>query len=529
MNKILIVSLGTSKQLLSCGYITPQLRDNNPHSEIHLLTLQENYKKARSLKHITHIHTIDREKIEKLTDGQLFSNGYALDTFYTNLSDVLETEWTMVVNQSHNTLSTIIVSCLNSENISGTSLTSTGTTLHSSEWTIALDSVNSFATRKPIGSHLITTHILGHPWSKSDDALKVSSEYTLLANQNFSRIRALKPGDSKIVGISLSQGYDGTYLDTKSLMELVGTLKESSNIVPVLLVDPQTANHRTIVNELNLAMGNDLISINVDFTAFSAIATHLDLMVTPATDYAVAADLQGIETLELRNSAVFKQEPVITTEGSRVLFYEGQADIASDIIYAINEIFDTELPLNTTDGGSSVFACVKDEYGYFFSQIKGEINLGQELNYHLSRSFFFNLLGYPENSALMENIRENCVKEDIVEFVNETRSELTGAVKILLATLRSLKSIRNSSDGVNSFLSYYDQLLAYGKQQNIVGHMIRFTEGKIENISSQNSQENLAQIEQLLFELKGHIQKITEACGVLIGDLPLERESEARK
>ena len=78
-------------------------------------------------------------------------------------------------------------------------------------------------------------------------------------------------------------------------------------------------------------------------------------------------------------------------------------------------------------------------------------------------------------------------------------------------------------------MSYYDQLLAYGKQQNIVGHMIRFTEGKIENISSQNSQENLAQIEQLLFELKGHIQKITEACGVLIGDLPLERESEARK
>ena len=85
MNKILIISLGNSKHLLSCGHITPQIRENNPHSEIHLLTLKENLNKAKSLKHITHLHTVDKEKVSKLTSGQLFSNGYALDSFYEDI------------------------------------------------------------------------------------------------------------------------------------------------------------------------------------------------------------------------------------------------------------------------------------------------------------------------------------------------------------------------------------------------------------------------------------------------------------
>ena len=529
MNKILIVSLGSSKQALSCGYMTPQLRENNPHSEIHLLVLKENLDRVKMLKHITKIHAIDSAKMNQIKKGSIFSDGFALDALYENLEEVLTTEWSQVVNQSHNTLSTLITSALQTESRVGVSLTPSGTTMLSNDWAINLNSVNTQATRKPIETNIINNHLVGAPWINEGEAIKISEQYSLLAGQNFTRIRNMKVGKSKIVGISLSQGYDGTYLETEALTEIVGTLKESSEYIPILLMDPKELNQKTIVNELNALYNNELISINVDFTAFPAITTHLDIIVSPATDYLLAADLRGTIALELRNTEAFKNDPLITNEGSRVIFYNESYAISSEVIYAINEIYSTELPLETTNGGAFVYACVKDEYGYFFSQIKGEISLHTELNYHLSRSFFFHILGYPENQALLNNIKEMCTKDEIHEFVTLTRSELTGVVKILLATLRSMKTMRNTSEGLNSFLAYYDQLLAYGNQDNLIGHLIRFTEGQIENIHNNDAKKNLELIEKSLFDLKSNIQKITETCGILIGDLSVEKTSSMQK
>lgn len=520
MNKLLVVSLGSNKEVLQSSFVISRLRENYPHSEIHLLTLKSLTNRAKSIKNVAKVHTIDDQKISKIKQGAVYSNGYAIDVFFEGLAGVLSTDWDQVINQSHNTLSTLIVSAVNTETRNGVSLSKEGTTILSSDWAVALNSVNTFSKRKPIETNIINTHLVGSPWINTGDGLKVSEQYSLLSGQNFSRIRSMKPGDSKIIGISLSQGYDGTFIGSETLEDIVGTLKESTNYIPVLLIDPSDQNHKIVVNDLNTKFNNELISINVDFAAFSAITTHLDLIMSPATDYLLGADLQGTIALELRNTHSFKNDPVITTEGSRVLFYENDKNLSSELIFAINEIFETELPVDTTQGGANVYACIKDEYGYFFSQLKGEINLFDELDYHLSRSLFFQILGYPENQALLENIKEMCSKDEIQSYVGQTRADLTGAVKILLATLRSMKVMRNSSDGINSFLSYYDQLLAYGKQENIIGHLIRFTEGKIENIHDKDSQKNLELIEKALFELKANIQKVTEICGILIGDLP---------
>ncbi len=525
MNKILIVSLGTSKQLLSSAHLMDTLRANYPHTELHLLIDESHRSYAPLLNHVSKFHMIQTEKIKKIVDGRLFSNGYALETLGENLAEVMNENWDQVINQSNTTLSTLMTTVMLTENKIGVSLSDKGTTKHSCDWSLTMNYVNSSARRSPIESNIIQSNLIGAPWRSASEPLKISDEYSQIANQNFGRIRTMKAGDSKVIGISLSQGYDGSYLSKETLSEVIGTLRESTQYIPVLLIDSKQPSQKNMVNELNLDFNNSLISINIDLTAFTAVARNLDLFVSPATDQLVLANLMQTESIELRNAEPFAVEPIVSTEHSRVLYFTEEKQLGSDIIFSINELFESEMPVETMVTKNKSFACVKDEYGYFFSQIRGDVDLHSELNYHISRSIFFNLLGYPENQHLFKDIQEKCQKDHLKEYVNIVRSDLTGVVKILLATLRALKGMRNSQDSLNSFLGYYDQLLAYGTQDSIVGALIRFAEGRVEAIETDDAKENFVQIEKELFELKSNVQRVTEVCGYLMGDLTPDSKS----
>lgn len=517
MKKALIFCLGSSKDLISSAQTAQQIRDENPQVEIHLITFSHHKSKTRLLKCVGKIHYINQEKIQQIVKGQVFSNGFALDVFYSGVQDILDTSWDLVVNHSNDNTSAYLINMLEAASVVGAAITEKGRAHFSDDWNLILNHLNTKnGHRNFIESQVLKSHSLGLPWSQSADAIHIDPDYAIVSGQNFARIRELKKGNVKTVGINLAPGYDGSFLDRSIVRGLISILQESANIIPILLIEANNQAQINIVNELNIEFQNSLISINLDLTALPAVTTNLDLMISPANSQLMVANQLETPLIEIRNSSAFQVEPIATNVNSRVIYFENPEDILDDIIICTNEICQVELPISSVESANQTYMVVKDAYSFFFTQIRGPVNLKDELNYHLGRSVLFNTLGYPENVELFNNLRDNCQPAELNDYILEVNGELTAIVKVLLASLRSLKSIRTSNTNPRSFITYYDQLIAYTEGHSIASSLIQIMEAKIDSLPCENVSENLIQVEKYLFELKANLQRLTSACNQLI-------------
>jgi len=93
--------------------------------------------------------------------------------------------------------------------------------------------------------------------------------------------------------------------------------------------------------------------------------------------------------------------------------------------------------------------------------------------------------------------------------VTKSKDELTETVKVLLATLRSLKGVKQSKNNLNSFIGYLDNLIQRSRTDSITRGAIAMFEGNVENIDTTNSEENIKAIETFLFKLKNDLQILT--------------------
>lgn len=516
MNKILVTALKNKKDVLASSVVVSAIKKQFPHSEIHLLTYKSDRDYAQLINHVAKIQTIDKEKITNIATGPLFSDGFALNEFFNNLKEIKATQWDIIVNLSNDQVSSTLISSLKTDKVLGVHIRSNGTLKTSDEWSIINNNLN-YPNQKPIVEpYSIYAHMVNSPWQSDFNRLKLNSEFSLIANENFKRIRdSYKNKQAKLIGVSIAQGYDGGFLDDSNLAKLVTGLYDSEDYIPVLLISQKNSQHKETVNTLNQQVGNNLISINIDTSATTAIMPNLDLLISTANSHLQIADLLETECIELRDGTSFRNNPIISLNESKVIFTENAETLIDDIFVCLNEKFDTQLPIETLKSENPTFLCLRDDYGYFYTQIRGPIDDKIEIDSHVSRAVFYHCMGYPLNNEILEEIRDNCDRDTLTQYVDELRGELTGVVKVLLATLRSLKEMRNSQESLNKFLKYFDNLIEYGGNQNLIGKLIRFNESKIENIESETAQENLVEIEKILFNLKSHFQIITEVAGRL--------------
>ena len=131
-------------------------------------------------------------------------------------------------------------------------------------------------------------------------------------------------------------------------------------------------------------------------------------------------------------------------------------------------------------------------------------------------------MGYPKNDELIKHIKENTDRDELSSFVTNLRSELTSTVKILLATLRSLKGVKTSRSNLDNFVSYLDTLISSGKVDNMVGSLVRNFEGQIENIEAEDIDHNMKMIEDYLFDLKNNCQLLTNVMSEIVTDQAVE-------
>lgn len=259
--------------------------------------------------------------------------------------------------------------------------------------------------------------------------------------------------------------------------------------------------------------------------ALPAVISNLDALLSSPNDQLAIADAMETKCIEIREYEEKNYTPIIINPESSVIYVKEETSLASDILLSLNEDFGTELPLCYLNSKNPIYRSVQDEYGHFFTQVRGELNIQKELRYHIERSFFFQLLGYSKNADLLLHINKNTNRADVIQFVTNLKGELTSTVKTLLATVRSLKSVRNSKSNLNSFIGYLDALMEIGRGDSIVSSVIRNFEGRIENINSTDIDSNIKSIETNLFDLKSELQTLTVIMSELTQEVPAEDKS----
>lgn len=517
MKSILITCLRDEINLIQASHLVGSLRRENPGSEVSILTFKDLESSSKTVAEARNVFTIDRHKIEHLKSGALYSDAFAVNALMSDLAALLETDWDHVVNFSNDEISGYLLPMLSSSKTSGTTVSLAGSPRTSDRWSAYRNFYLTNSLDAPVEEISCLHHSAGVPYVKGAAEILLNQDFTMLANQNFARIRKGK-GDSSslIVGISLVPSKSGQDIGIPFLVDLVETLESSPEYKVVLLLKG-SEEEKAVADELNRQFQNSLISVNMDTTAMPSVLANLDFLVTRTNAVCAMADAMETKIIEI---AANLKNSLAMNEGNYVIELSDEADLCDDIAFLLNQESGTVLPVGSKNSRNRTFARASDDTGLLRTQIRGDLNIEEELEYHVARCYHHALLGYPIDGKLLSDLRENAEREALSAFVTKGKEELTGVVKILLAALRSLQAMRQSERNAPKFVQYLGQLISFGKEKNIAQAAISLFEADIESIEGSDSKSNMEKIEKRLFSLKADLQTIAKIFENLLEESP---------
>ncbi len=509
MKKHLIINLGSEIEIIESAYLIASMLNEHPTDHIEVCVQAKYMEVAQLLSGVKVIHQLDLDQVRQYYHGAIYSNAFAMNEFSTALESVMSTDWDSIINYSNDSIAAYLVGGLKGENCFGTRVNSKGVAITSNKWATYQNYVASGEYRNVIDRPTVRNHIVSTPLYRDLDRIRINQDYALVANQNFNRIRQMKGSTStKVIAINLSAGVDQYCISRAVLEDTIEVLEESTDFKVVLLLNGENY-QKNIVNELNSRFNNSLISINVEPIALSAVLSNVDLLISTSNQQIAVADCLETRCVEIKEHSERNFRSNTIGESNYLIYAKDESALSSDILLAINEVFETELPISTLSSPNPTYKNVRDDYGSFQSQIRGDIDLTKEINYHLGRCISLENLGYSHNDQLIKHIKSNVDSDILTKFTSELREDLTGTVKLLLSSLRALKGLRNSETNLNSFISYLDQLIKIGQKDTIISGIVRMFEGRVENIEAEDTETNLKAIETALFELKADLQTVT--------------------
>jgi ADP-heptose:LPS heptosyltransferase len=518
MKNILILSNGTSHDLITASHLIGSIKKEDPNTNIEVVTTEEFRELSDVVNNVSKFHYLDANIITSIIDNPLYSDAFAANKFMEVIAPIAQTQWDQIINYSNDNTSAFLINAIGDSTKVGTYINDNGAPRCTGKWSIFQNYVASGLTRQTIDKVTVRNHMAKVPLHTDIEKIKTNQDYSVVASQNFSRIRQMKGSPATfIVGINLESGYDGYGMELDTYIDIIENLEESSDYKPVLLLNGKNY-QRQMANDLNKHFNNNLISINIESVALPSVLANLDTMISGSNDQLAIADTMEAKCIELRDFSGKTYTPVIINSENYIIYVKEEKTIASDILLALNEEFGTELPIDYMTSSNPVYKTVQDSYGNFQTQIRGDLDIQQELRYHIERSFFYNCLGYEKNTELIDHIKENTEKDVLNKYIVNLKSELTCTVKVLLATLRSLKGVKNSENSLNSFISYLDNLIAVGRENTIVSSIVRNFEGRVENIDAHDVDSNIKAIETNLFQLKSELQTLTNYMSDLATD-----------
>lgn len=506
MKSVVITSLSNAINLIESSSLINNLTRENPDIRTTVITFSDLKNHALLLGNIGKLVTIDRLKIEGLLSGKLYSDAFAFNLLFENLKDVFNQDWDLAINFSNDEISAQIIPLLNCKEISGSTVHENGSAGTSSRWSAIRNFYSTRILDQEIQDTYLQARSAGINHYIPDFSINLSPDLSMVATKNFSKIRSELPRQAQLIGINLANSDSNNFFELNQLIELVDNIEYSEHHKCILIAEPNNQSWY-LVNELNKEFNNTLLTIKMDTTAAPSVLSNLDWLITQPNSLSILAQSLETRVIEIveRN-----ERATLVREGNYFVRKLSEDNIVDDVSFIINKETDLSeslpLPVTKSDSSHATYISVADENGIYRSQVRGELSIEKEVHYHFKRIYTKSVLNEKVDLKSLNLFKDQLDFEIIVNYIEKAKSEVTDVTKTLLATLRSLQSIKSSNKNASRFLSYLEQLMSLGAEDIFCQSAICLFEASVENISTSDTGTNMKKMETALYKLKSDLQ-----------------------
>lgn len=547
IKKILIINLRKLGDVYTTAHLVSSMHQHES-CQIELLVYKESIKAAQNIKGITKVHTIDRQEIATLKANKLFSDGFALELLYNQTKEITESKWDNVINFSNDQIGAYLTSYFKTyaEKVTGVHFSEDRNIVTQNDWELVFNDVLSTMKYSPI--HFVDCYhqMLGISYKKSTDLLITNQAHNEAAFANINHIRKNYGAGSttKIIAIQPLSADACKNIPYNTICDFISVLNSTnSDFIPILLIAP-IQNEREFAERINTAFDNKLIIVEADLQAVASVLMNVDLLVTPDTVIKHIADLSDTPVIEvslgyspfLKQGTINTDNLVLTTKITDRNFKKSQfvgSDIpeenflirASDIYASVLYFFSTRTSSPKLSESVSLYSVSRDNLGVTFKPIGGDFDAQTEINRIMSRLAIASLFDLePDENNYVDVLKIN-IKEARIWADNE-KANITQVMKDLLGTLRSLLQLQESKKHGQEFAFNLGKLLSNCESVHLTSIPSLIFRSKIESLGTKSLAKNIKEIESLLYELKGEIQKIL-GCIKLLEEAELQAKKDA--
>lgn len=524
MKKVLIINLKRNGDIIALSPLIKSLKRKDPLTQIFLLTYKQFLNAAKCLENIEQIFTIDRDLILTYKNNKLFSEGFAVNTFFSDLAPVKAIKWTEVVNSSNDKTSSFITSYLSCDKFYGNRISKQGTLESSNSWSVVYNELLSSFTVSPVHLVDVQTHLVESEQSYENNQLKSLSKNDELARENLDKLRNYSKDkvNPKLIGVQLVSSLKSKDIPTESLINLLKYLQDSKYFIPLLLISTSTQEIE-MANKINQNFEKKLVTIESDIVALSSVTKYLDLIVTPDTMIKHIADCSSTPVIEVsRGHKLFRKHGPYTKR-SLVLCsiedfnpFKNQTDDnfnvrGEDLIQSIEYFFGLRSISNVElQKDFGLFKVDHDELGVRYLPILGNMNVRDELIYINSRNYLNALLNQHKievsDFAIIKNLFS---KKEVVSFISQEKELLTTTLRNILNTIRALHNLKEAQDkNIENFYQKVQIMISECRNNQLSAIPVKLFRTFLESFSLDRLPTEISKIEKRLFGLKNELQTL---------------------
>ena len=526
MKKILIINLRRLGDVFSTAHLINSLTTSG-ENQVSLLTYKENSKASSILKNVSNLFEIDRKELITLKTNKLFSDGFAFEHLFNQVSVIKNQKWDQIINYSNDLVGAHLSSYLkeSSKEIIGVHYNTQRNIVMQNEWELLFNDVLPIVKYAPI--HFVDCYhkMAGSTLIKDGHKIITNSKYNEMAFNNINAVRKAHnniEGQCKAIGIQIKTADTSKDIPEKILNELLDLIRNHEELIPFLLIAPNE-DERRFAENLNNAHNNELAIVEADLQAMTSVLMNMDMLITPCTAIKHLADLIETPVLEislghapfLKQGSYSKNSLILTDVISNREFVKSNLaphtsitalDIMSCLLYTLtrSKIIKPRLSDNVTLYQSSF-----DQMGIRYTPIAGTVNTKIEIHRLMSRQLISTW--FDQNSDM--RIYQDVCSLDLISATEWTNSEkvvVTNVMKDILGTLRSLLQSSENKKSSRDFIMNLGKLISHISSESLVQIPVSMFKSKIESINVKTFEENAKEVEVLLYELKSDIQKILQ-------------------
>jgi ADP-heptose:LPS heptosyltransferase len=524
MQKILIINLRRLGDVYSTAHLINSL-SSDTNNQISLLTYKESSKAVENLKNISTSYELDRKEVITLKANKLFSDGFALEHLFNQMSEIKSQKWDHVINFSNDKVGTYLTSYLKDscEKITGVHFSSQKNVISQNDWEILFNDILPVVKFSPI--HFIDCFhkMSGTALVKEGLKLQTSSEYNELAMTNINAVKKAHGSgevNTKIIGIQLKTADPKKDIPEAIIHDLIHLIRAQKDMIPFLLIAP-TEGERRFAEDFNRIHNDELIIVEADLQAVTSVLLNIDLLVTPDTAIKHIADLANTPVLEislghapfLKQGSYSNNSLVLTDNLSSRVFLRKTVnpisaitanDILASILFSLSSTKKIKPRLSE---GVTLYQAFFDQLGISYVPVAGTISPEIELHRTMTRQLINSIFKVSEDSLPYTEIT-NIDSKIASSWANTEKLIVSGVLKDILGTLRSLMQATENRNSSREFVNNLGKLISHVENEAIVQIPVLIFKCKIEAISVGTFEENAKEVEMLLFELKDDMQKI---------------------